>query len=138
MMYAKPGSGNRGRLDRKKYPHIAAFLDLKSKMKAKILATETEKNRGVIGRDNLDDDEIYIFMHVNAHCGFHMHSVPFPVTIAFVDQEFGIIDIKEMQPESGRASAPEGTVYAVEATSNFYKNNNLKAGDFFKQLYLSL
>ena len=107
-------------------------------MKAKILATESEKNKGVIGRNNLDNDEMYIFLHVYPDTGFHMRDVGFPISIAFVDQEFGIINIEELEPESGRAKAPEGTVYAVEAHKDFYKDNQLKSGDFFKQLYNSL
>ena len=104
-------------------------------MKAKILSTSSEKSVGVIGRDSLDKDEIYIFLHIYPYTSFHMRNVVFPLEIAFLDQECGIIDIKTMEPEEGNATAPSGTVYAVEASKDFYKSNNLKKGDFFKEVY---
>lgn len=104
-------------------------------MKAKILSTVSEKLQGVIGRDDLDEDEVYIFKNIEPSQSFHMRSVPFPLEIAFVDQDCSILDIKEMQAEEGTAKAPENTVLAVEASKGYFERNKLKVGDFWKEIH---
>lgn len=104
-------------------------------MKSKILSTISEKARGVIGRDSLEPDELFIFTGVYSGTQFHMEGVTFPIDIAFLDKDFGILHISSMEPDSGRASAPRDTVYAVEACNDFYKSNKLKVGDFFKEVF---
>jgi uncharacterized membrane protein (UPF0127 family) len=104
-------------------------------MKARILATESEKRKGVTGRESLDPDEVFVFLGIYPNQGFHMHKVPFPVTIAFIDRDYGILDIKEMEPESGTAYAPEGTILAIEASKEYFDSKKLKVGDFVKEVH---
>ena len=104
-------------------------------MKVKVLTKDKEKANGVIGRESLDEDEVYIFVNIYPNSGFHMRQVPFPLDIAFLDKEFGILDIQEMEPENGTATAPNTCHYAVEANRGYFKQNQLKAGDFWKKLY---
>ena len=103
-------------------------------MKAKILTTLSDKAQGVIGRDKLDDDEIYIFVNIYPYTEFHMQGVPFPLDIAFLDQQFGILDINNMTPNDGRAKAPDKTAYAVEANTGYFNKMGLKQGDFWKEV----
>ncbi len=104
-------------------------------MKAKILATESEKSRGVIGRESLEPDEVFVFLRIYPNQGFHMRNVGFPLTIAFIDQDYSILDMKEMEPESGTAYAPEGTVLAIEASKEYFATKQLKVGDFCKEVH---
>lgn len=103
-------------------------------MKAKILTTQTEKIQGVKGRDTLDPDEIYIFLNVYPNTCFHMQTVPFPLEIAFLDKDFGILEIATMDPEVGTAKAPDKTYHAVEAPKGYFESNNLKTGSFWKEV----
>lgn len=104
-------------------------------MKAKVLTTDSERSTGVIGRDSLDHDEVYIFINIYPYTSFHMREVKFPLDIAFLDQDCGILDIKQMDPEEGNATAPSGTVYAVEAAKDYFKTNNLKINDLWKEVH---
>lgn len=104
-------------------------------MKAKILSTPSEKYTGVIGRDKLDPDEVFVFTGINPYTSFHMHNVKFPIDIAFLDQDCAILAIKTMIPDEGNATAPNGTCYAVEACEGYFKQNNLKEDDFWKEIY---
>lgn len=107
-------------------------------MKTKVLSTISEKAKGVIGRDNLEPDEIYIFTGIDAGTHFHMKGVKFPIDIAFLDKDCGILAITAMNPDSGTAKAPEHACFAVEARNEFYKSNKLKVGDFFKEVYCKI
>jgi uncharacterized membrane protein (UPF0127 family) len=104
-------------------------------MKINTLSSISDKARGVIGRESLDEDEIFVFTGIDEGTSFHMQGVTFPISIAFLDQEFGILDITNMEPDTGKAKAPKKACYAVEACNDFYKSNKLKVGDFFKEVF---
>ena len=104
-------------------------------MKAKVLTTSSEICKGVLGRDNLEPDEVYIFINIFPSQGFHMRGVDFPLDIAFLDKNCSIINVQNMESQDGSAFAPEGTCYAVEACKDYFINNNLKAGALWKEIF---
>lgn len=104
-------------------------------MKAKILTTQSEKNQGVIGKESIEPDEIFIFVNIDSNQGFHMHSVPFPIDIAFLNQDYSVLDIQSMEPETGKSKAPHGTVCAVEACKDYFQKNDIKVNDFWKEIF---
>lgn len=99
------------------------------------LTTLGDKTKGVLGLPNLHPDDIFIFMYIDEGNGFHMRGVPFPLDIAFLDQDGGILDVQNMKPEKGTAKAPSGTVHAVEATEGYFIKNGLEPGKIWKSLY---
>lgn len=104
-------------------------------MKFIVLSTSSEKSKGVTGKDSLDPEEAYVFTDIYPYTSFHMRSVPFPIDIAFLDQDCGILSIKTMEAEEGNAQAPSGTAYAVEASKDFFKGKDLKVDDVWKEFY---
>ena len=104
-------------------------------MKVKILTSVSDKMQGVKGKSQLDTDELYVFCGIYSHDWFHMKGVEFPIEIAFVDQEGGILAIEHMEPEIGKACAPEGTSLAVEASQGYFNQHDLKVGDVWKELF---
>lgn len=104
-------------------------------MNVKILTTTSEKIKGVIGKKSIEDDEVFVFEDTKPDEQFHMMGVPFPIFILFLDKDYGILDMKKMEPESGRAKAPEGTIRAVEVSPNFVTENKLEKGACFNKLF---
>ena len=107
-------------------------------MNLKILSSLSEKIKGVQGLDRLEDDDIYLFLDINEDDGFHMRGVPFAISIAFLDRDFGILDIKDMESEVGKAVAPEKTVYAVETSIGYFDKMGLEVGGCWEKLHRDL
>lgn len=76
--------------------------------------TPQQKKQGFLHRDSINPGEAIVFANVKQGDGFHMHTVPFALDIAFLDDEYQILDITEMQPEDGTAIAPPRTAMAIE------------------------
>ncbi len=104
-------------------------------MNIKVLKTVSEKVKGLIGKDSIDNDEMYLFLDVAPSQEFHMRGVKFPIDIAFLDKEFSILKINSMDKETGKAKAPKGTMYALEARKGFFKDARLKTNDFCKEVH---
>lgn len=104
-------------------------------MNLKVLSTMTEKAKGVIGLDSLDDEDVYFFQGVDEDQRFHMQGVTFPINIAFLDRDFGVLEISEMEPEVGKAKAPKNTTYAVETKVGYFEKKGIKVGDGWERLH---
>jgi uncharacterized membrane protein (UPF0127 family) len=104
-------------------------------MQVKILNTVSDKLKGVIGKASIEDNEVYVFEDTRPHEQFHMKTVPFPIFILFLDSDYGIIDMKEMEAENGTAKAPVGTIRAVEVSPTMVKDKKLKKGEVFVELF---
>lgn len=103
-------------------------------MTVHVLKTTNEKVKGVIGKKDIDLNDIYLFTSIEPKTAFHMKGVVFPIKIAFLDKNFGIISIEDMEPDIGNATAPEDTCYAVEVHPEYFSKNSLKSGDFWLSL----
>jgi len=105
-------------------------------MNLHVLTSPQAKAQGVIGRAAMAPDELFLFADVAEGDGFHMRGCRFPLSIAFLDRNFGILDIQALQPETSQASAPPKTALAVEASADYFENNELRPGDWWKKLAL--
>ncbi len=103
-------------------------------MKLHILSSTASKAQGVIGRDSIGDDELFVFLDTPEGAGFHMHGVTFNIAIAYLDREYGILAIDEMRAEVGRSSAPVHSVIAVEAATDYFERNGLKVDMVWKAM----
>lgn len=103
-------------------------------MKLHILSSTVSKARGVIGRDYIGDDELFVFLDTPEGAGFHMRGVPFSISIAYLDKEYGILSIEEMQAEVGTSHAPARSVLAVEAAPYYFERNGLKEDMIWKAM----
>lgn len=104
-------------------------------MKLHVLKSVEAKLRGVIGRDMIQEDEVFIFPDTYEGAGFHMNGVPFNISIAFLDRDYGILDIQEMVADRGSAIAPHQSVLAVEAQQGYFERKGLRAGDVWSDLW---
>lgn len=103
-------------------------------MKLHILSSVNSKAQGVIGRDSIEDDELFVFMDTPEGAGFHMRGVPFNIAIAYLDREYGILAINEMRAEVGISYAPVRSVIAVEAAPDYFERNGLKEDMVWKAM----
>lgn len=104
-------------------------------MNLKVLNSIEARLKGVIGQECLEEDELYVFPDTYEGQGFHMKGVKFPIEIAFLAKDFSILKIARMEPETGTAKAPEGSLYAVEVCDGYFTKNALKEGDCWERLH---
>ena len=98
-------------------------------MKLHILRSVEARARGVIGKDAIGDDELFVFPDTYEGMEFHMQTVPFDIKIAFLDCDYGILAIDHMAAHTGRACAPHKSVMAIEAAPDYFERHGLKADD---------
>ena len=103
-------------------------------MNLHILGGTAAKARGVIGLKNIGDDDLFVFLDTYEGAGFHMRNVPFNISIAYLDKDYGILSIDKMLTEVGTSYAPADSVLAVEATADYFERNGLRVDMVWKAL----
>lgn len=99
-----------------------------------VARTPEERARGLMGRKNLGKDEgmLFIFDSEDYH-GFWMKDTSIPLSIAFIDKEGRIVEIREMEPFSLESHLPSKPIlYALEMRRGWFKMNRIKEGDFIR------
>ncbi len=66
-----------------------------------------------------------------AERSFWMKDTLIPLSIAFIDREGRIIDIRNMEPDGGAASHSPGRpfLYALEMNQGWFERNDVRVGD---------
>lgn len=91
-----------------------------------IAKSESAKRQGLQNFKSLPKDEGMLFV-INesspVETNFHMHNVPFPLDMIFLDDEFKVIDVKRGNPEDDSIEGIASYVLEVNADSG------IKIGD---------
>lgn len=91
-----------------------------------IAKSEEQKQKGLQFFKNLPKDEGMLFV-INeenpVETFFHMHNVPFPLDLVFMDDEFNVLDVKRGEPEDDKIEGIASYVLEVNADSG------IKIGD---------
>jgi len=103
-------------------------------MKVNVLRSLEAQAKGVIGRHDLDPDEVFVFPDVHEGLAFHMRTVPFDICIAFLDRDYEILQVDRMAAETGNAVTPAESVLAVEAAAGYFERHGLKAGMVWQEI----
>ena len=101
------------------------------KLELESACTLKQLEQGLMFRNSLDKNKgmIFIFPEKN-HYNFWMKNTYIPLSIAFLDDNLKIIDIKEMKAlDLTQTGTNEKFKYAIEMNSNWFYNNNVKIGD---------
>jgi uncharacterized membrane protein (UPF0127 family) len=92
----------------------------------------------------LEDMEVVYFIFDNPDCyGFWNKNVDFPLSLAFLDKDSKILDIKDLAAHSERSvySKSNDVVFVVEANKGIFEKLNINVGDKLilkdKNLFLS-
>ena len=91
-----------------------------------IAKSEEQKKQGLQNVESLPSDEGMLFV-INEEnpvdTFFHMHNVPFPLDLVFMDDEFKVLDVKRGNPEDDRIEGKASYVLEINA------NSGVKEGD---------
>ena len=91
-----------------------------------IAKSEEQKQKGLQHFKSLPEDEGMLFVINESNpveTFFHMHNVPFPLDMIFMDDEFKVIDVKRGNPEDDKIEGVASYVLEVNADSG------IKVGD---------
>ena len=91
-----------------------------------IAKSEEQKSKGLQHFKSLPKDEGMLFVINESNpveTFFHMHNVPFPLDMIFMDDEFKVLDVKRGNPEDDKIEGIASYVLEVNADSG------IKVGD---------
>ena len=91
-----------------------------------IAKSEEQKQKGLQHFKSLPKDEGMLFVINESNpveTFFHMHNVPFPLDMIFMDDEFKVLDVKRGNPEDDKIEGVASYVLEVNADSG------IKVGD---------
>jgi Uncharacterized conserved protein, COG1430 len=123
---------------------LALFLQLeKIEINNKILYVEIADNDekrslGLMFRKYLPDSVGMLFIFDSSGIyPFWMKNTYVPLSIAFIDENYKIIDIFDLEPLDETPIFPiKKFKYALEVNRNWFKRNNIKVGDKVKFMFL--
>jgi uncharacterized membrane protein (UPF0127 family) len=96
-----------------------------------VAKTPEERNRGLMGRKYLGQDEgmLFIFEGEDYH-SFWMKNTLIPLSIAFIDRDGRIVWMTDMKPLTLDSHVPPRPIlYALEMNKGWFSKNGIKAGD---------
>lgn len=97
-----------------------------------IAKSEEQKKQGLQNFKSLPSDEGMLFV-INEEnpidTFFHMHNVPFPLDLIFMDDEFKVLDVKRGEPEDDRIEGKASYVLEINAGSGVKKGDEAELDD---------
>ncbi|HOV15548.1 MAG TPA: DUF192 domain-containing protein [Spirochaetota bacterium] len=99
--------------------------------KIEVAANDKDKSVGLMFRKKLDKNSGMIFVYPKKqYLYFYMKNTFIPLDIAFIDNEYKIVDIQSMQPldETTVASKSEA-MFALEVNRGFFDRIGVRVGD---------
>ena len=106
-------------------------------IEAEVAANGEARRIGLMNRHALPDGQgmLFVFPKTGRHCMW-MESTFIPLSVAFVDEHFKIINIADMQPQSLTFHCSAGpAVYAIEANEGWFRRNGIGSGDLVGGLH---
>lgn len=96
-----------------------------------VARTETERERGLMGRKNLGQTEGMLFVFDrDEHLEFWMKNTPLPLSIAFLSAEGRILEIRDMQPFDEKTIRSRYSArYALEMNQGAFQRLGIAVGN---------
>lgn len=96
-----------------------------------VACTNEQRSYGFMNRKSIPEDNGMIFFFTTpAQQTFWMKDTLIPLSIAFVDEHWKIVDIQEMKAlDETTIISKEKALYAIEANKNWFSNRHIKVGD---------
>jgi uncharacterized membrane protein (UPF0127 family) len=90
-----------------------------------------ERSRGLMFRESLADDSGMLFAFEQKETlSFWMKNTPIPLSIAFIDENWIIVDTQDMAPLSENLHiSRKPALYAVEANQGWFRKRGIGPGD---------
>ena len=97
-----------------------------------IAKSDEQKKQGLQNFKSLPSDEGMLFV-INednpVETFFHMHNVPFPLDLIFMDDEFKVLDVKKGNPEDDKIEGIASYVLEINADSGVKKGDEAELDD---------
>lgn len=99
--------------------------------KFEVASTKEERAKGLMYRKKLDKKGGMLFVFTEMRVlSFYMKNTLIPLDIAFIDNNFEIIDIQTMEPLDETSVNSKGRAqYALEVNKGFFEAEGIKVGD---------
>ena len=97
-----------------------------------IAKSEEQKKQGLQNFKSLPKDEGMLFVINESNpveTFFHMHNVPFPLDLIFMDDEFKVLDVKRGEPEDNKIEGVASYVLEINAGSGVKKGDEADLDD---------
>ena len=100
-------------------------------LSVEIRSTPKERARGLMFRDSLPDrNGMFFIFEFEAKHVFWMKNTTIPLSIAFINSKFTIIDIQDMTPLSMEGHIPRfPCLYALEVNQHWFSKREVRIGD---------
>ncbi len=109
-----------------------------SSLTVEIAKTSSEKEKGLMGRSHLRDDQGMLFVYEkSSHLTFWMKNTYIPLSIGFFNQSKELIAIQDMDPPKNAKeplilySSPAPAQYALEVPQGWFEKHKIKPGARF-------
>lgn len=99
-----------------------------TQFKTVIWGTPRDQERGLQHLRPIPDDVLFIFTDIEPGTSFHSRNVTETFEIAFVDRFGRVLEERLIMPPTGTATAPPGTVHAIETKEGVMSKLDLRAG----------
>ena len=105
-------------------------------IRAEVAATPEQRQRGLMGREKLADDEGMLFVYSVDKPGlwYWMKDTTLPLSIAFIDKDYRIINTADMAPmdETTHYTTAAPCRYVLEVAQGWFTRHGVKPGDQVK------
>ena len=94
--------------------------------------TDKLRTKGLMNAEPLDDYEVVFFTFDYPDCySFWNKNVSFALSLAFLDKNYKIVDIKDMEADDPKSVSPDSNnvVFVVEAKKGLFKKLGIDVGD---------
>ena len=119
-------------LEAKKTKNIGSIKIVGQEYDIYIAKSEEQKKQGLQNFKSLPSDEGMLFV-INeenpVETFFHMHNVPFPLDLIFMDDEFKVLDVKRGNPEDDRIEGKASYVLEINADSGVKEGDEAELDD---------
>ncbi len=99
-------------------------------LQVEIAHTPATMSQGLMHRDHLPEDQGMLFLWPRDQVvGMWMKNTRIPLSVAFIDREYRILNIADMQPHSLQTHPSAGPArYALEVNQGWFARNGIEAG----------
>ena len=100
-------------------------------LKVEVAENDAQRMKGLMNRDKLgrNDGMLFIFEEP-AYQAMWMKNTLIPLSVAFLDRDGTILNIRDMQPQTLDSHMSAGpALYAVETNRGWFAERGIKAGD---------
>lgn len=110
----------------KKTKNVGSFTINGQEYDVFIAKSEEQKRQGLQNFKSLPEDQGMLFVINESdpiETFFHMHNVPFPLDLVFMDDDFKVLDVKKGNPEDDNIKGVASYVLEVNAGSGIKKDD---------------